>query len=135
MGRPEEDAMSRMLRPLIGALGSGAAMLLLGAISARGAEIVVAEGLDTLHQAVAAANPGDTLVLPPGLYEVTHTVLIDKSLTLKGSSKNAKDAHIAAVDAEEFNFEEGMFTDPLDRGHILFATGGAGKVSFANFTV
>jgi hypothetical protein len=105
------------------------------AAPASGADIVVAEGVDTIHAAVAQAAPGDTLVLSKGLYEVTHTVLIDKSLTIRGATTNLREVHIVAVDAEEFNFEEALFTDPLDRGHIFFVTAGAASVSFSYFTV
>src|SRR5262245_58325930 len=103
-------------------------LMLVGAASGA-SQILVEEGVDTLHDAVAQAAPGDTLVLRPGLYEVTHTVLIDKDLTIRGSTTNPADAHVVAVDADEFNFQESEppFDVETNRGHIFFV--GAGKVS------
>lgn len=103
--------------------------------TAWGAEIIVEEGEDTLKAAVAQASPGDTLLLSPGLYELGSTVVIDKSLTIKGATSNPAEVHIVGVDAEEFNFDELQFPDPLDRGHLLFVTGGAHKVTFKYFTI
>src|SRR5262245_45069283 len=109
-------------------------LILVGAASGA-SQILVEEGVDTLHDAVAQASPGDTLVLRPVLYEVTHTVLIDKDLTIRGSTTNPADAHVVAVDADEFNFQESEppFDVETNRGHIFIV--GAGKVSFAYLTV
>src|SRR5215510_14568680 len=85
------------------AAGAGASLLLSSAAPA--AEIVVQEGDDTIHPAVAAAAPGDTLVLQPGFYLLTHTVVIDKDLATGGATKNRADVHIAGADADEFNRE------------------------------
>jgi len=115
------------------AAGAGASLLLSSAAPA--AEIVVQEGDDTLHAAVEAAAPGDTLVLQPGFYLLTHTVVIDKSLTIKGATKNRADVHIVGADADEFNLEPEKFENPLDWGHLLFVTDGAAKVSFSYFTI
>jgi hypothetical protein len=93
----------------------------------------VEPGEDTLHDAVEEAEPGDTLLLQPGVYELTHTVLIDKDLTIRGVTERREDVHI--VGTEEFDFQEDVFTDPLDWGHLLFATSGAAKVSFSYFTI
>src|SRR5262245_29368387 len=111
-------------------------LILVGAASGA-SQILVEEGVDTLHDAVAQASPGDTLVLRPGLYEVTHTVLIDKDLTIRGSTKDPADAHVVAVDADEFNFQESEppFDVETNRGHIFFVNAGATKVSFAYLTV
>ena len=103
--------------------------------TALGATIYVEPGRDTLKDAVAQADPGDKLKLEPGLYEVSSTVIIDKDLTIKGETGDREDVHIVAVEAEEFNFEELRYPDPLDRGHIFFITGGAQKVSFRYFTI
>lgn len=97
--------------------------------------IVVEEGVDTLHAAVAAASPGDTLQLEPGLYEITHTVVIDKSLTIAGASGHMEDVHIAAINAEEFDFQVLEFPNILDRGHILFVKAPAAWVYFHDFTI
>jgi hypothetical protein len=99
-----------------------------------GLEIVVQPGVDTLKEAVANAHPQAVLVLEPGIYLATSTVLIDKDLTIRGATQFREDVHIVAVDKEEFNFEELKF-DPLDRGHIIFVTDGARKVKFRHFTI
>lgn len=108
---------------------------LLGSGSKGRAVIVVEEGEDTLHAAVAAANAGDVLLLRPGLYEVSHTVVIDKDLTIRGATHNPEDVHIAAIDGDEFDFEVLEFPDILDRGHIFFARPGAREVAFGYFTI
>jgi hypothetical protein len=100
-----------------------------------GVDIIVHAGVDTIKDAVALANPGDRLLLQPGVHRVTSTVLIDRDLSIEGATKHAEDVHIVAVDADEFNFEELKFEDRLDRGHMLFATEGASKVSFRYFTI
>ena len=103
--------------------------------TALGGTIYVEPGIDTLKDAVAQADPGDKLKLKPGLYEVSSTVVIDKDLTIKGRTEDREDVHIVAVEAEQFDFEELKFPDPLDRGHILFITDGAQEVSFRYFTI
>jgi hypothetical protein len=100
-----------------------------------GTRILVEEGVDTIHTAVEQASPGDTLVLFPGLYEVTHTVLIDKDLVIKGATKRPQDVHIAAINAEDFDFEDAIYEHILDRGHIFFVNDGAKSVSFKYFTI
>jgi hypothetical protein len=126
---------------LLGSLGDpgGGSAVAAGTTAAKapaGAVIVVSEGQDTLHAAVALANPGDTLVLQPGVYELSRTVVIDKDLTIQGATNRASDVHIVGMDAEEeFDFEFDKFPDPLDWGHLLFVTSGAQKVSFSNFTI
>jgi len=114
------------LEPLAGVTSSN---------SSNGAVIVVEEGEDTLHAAVAAASPGDTLLLRPGLYEVTHTVVIDKDLTIRGATQDPEDVHIVAIDGEEFDFQVLEFPSVLDRGHIFFARPGARKVAFGYVTI
>lgn len=96
---------------------------------------VVEPGEDTLADAVAEAEPGDTLELQPGLYLVTSTIVIDKDLTIRGATHHPEDVHIAAVGAEEFDFQPAEFPDPLDQGHILFVTSGAQHVRFRYFTI
>jgi hypothetical protein len=111
-------------------------LLLVGALSPAGAaEIIVEEGEDTLKDAVAAASPGDTLILEPGLYEVNSTVLIDKDLTIIGATSDPADVHIIAASADEFDFQPAVFTDPLDQGHMLFITSGATSVFLGYFTI
>jgi hypothetical protein len=111
------------------------ALLVVGPGTALGGTVDVEPGRDTLKDAVAQADPGDKLKLAPGLYVVTSTVVIDKDLSIRGGTSDREDVHIVAVEAEEFNFEESKFTDPLDRGHIFFITDGAQKVSFRYFTI
>jgi hypothetical protein len=111
------------------------ALLAAGPGTALGRTTHVEPGRDTLKDAVAQASPGDTLRLSAGLYQVTSTVVIDKDLTIEGRIRDRRAVHIAAVEAEEFNFEELKFPDPLDRGHILFVTDGAQNVTFRYFTI
>jgi hypothetical protein len=89
----------------------------------KGTTITVYPGLDALQEAVNAANPGDTLVLKPGLYLVSDTVEIDKDLTIKGSSSNADRVHIASV-------KDNFFGDD-----IFSVLHEVETISFANFTV
>jgi hypothetical protein len=134
----EEEIVRRTRRPvaaLMGVMGGMGTLLILGAVPAAGAQISVEAGENTLQDAVAQANPGDTLVLEPGLYQVSSTVLIDKDLTIKGATKHPEDVHIVAVDADDFDFQPAVFPDVLDQGHIFFANAGARKVSFSYFTV
>ena len=132
--REDEEAVVKVRR-LIAALIGGTASLLLGAIPSSGANIQVSEGLDTIHAAVAQASPGDTLVLAPGLYEISSTVLIDKDLIITGGTTNPADVHIVAIDGEEFNFQESVFVDPLDRGHIFFVKEPTQSITFRYLTV
>jgi hypothetical protein len=96
---------------------------------------LVEPGDDTLHDAVRDAEPGDTLVLEPGLYVLTHTVLIEKDLTIRGATRHREDVHIVA--AEEFELiTEGIDPDnPLDWGHLLFVRAPAETVSLRYFTI
>ena len=98
-------------------------------------EIAVEEGGDTLHDAVEAANPGDVLVLEPGLYVLTHSVVIDKDLTIRGATGKPADVHIVGAPADEFDLQPDLFPEPLDWGHLLFVTEGAKKVYFRGFTI
>jgi hypothetical protein len=120
---------------LVGSVASLAAALVVGTPAGAQTEIPVEEGTDTLHEAVAAASPGDTLVLAPGLYEITHTVVIDKSLTIRGETGHQEDVHIAAVSADEFDFQVLEFPDILDRGHILFVRAPAQWILLSDFTI
>jgi len=53
------------------------------------ATITVNPGTGTLEAAVSSASPGDTLFLNPGTYIVTAQIILDKNLTLVGSSKES----------------------------------------------
>jgi hypothetical protein len=100
--------------------------------------ITVEPGEDTLHDAVEEAEPGDTLVLEPGLYVLTHTVLIEKDLTIRGATEDREDVHIAGA-SEDFDFEPEIFGDLVEDvvnwGHLLFVRAPAEKVSFSYFTI
>jgi hypothetical protein len=91
---------------------------------ALGSSIYVQPGTDTIHAAVASASAGDAIRLTDGEYIITRTVVIDKNLTIRGDSADRTLVHIAAIDSEEFNFEGNnpLFSDPLDRGHMFFVT-------------
>jgi hypothetical protein len=106
-----------------------------GASAPAVAKIVVEEGEDTLHDAVEAANPGDVLVLEPGLYVLTHTVLIDKDLTIRGATGKAEDVHIVGAPADEFDLQVGEVPEPLDWGHLLFVTDDVETIVFRDFTI
>jgi hypothetical protein len=85
--------------------------------------ITVYPGLDTIQAAVHDAEPGDTLVLKPGLYLISDTIEIDKVLTIKGHSSNADKVHVVPV-------MEGFSGDD-----VFSVLTGAEKVSFSNLTV
>jgi hypothetical protein len=58
------------------------------AAPARAAEIEVSPGPTTLGEAIVLADPGDTIVLPPGEYLLTEgEALQEKNLTLKGAGE------------------------------------------------
>lgn len=103
------------------------------------AEIPVEPGEDTLHDAVEEANPGDVLVLEPGVYLLTHTVLIDKDLTIRGATGKREDVHIAGALADDFDFQPEIFGDAIEDlpkwGHLLFVTDDVEKVLFRDFTI
>jgi hypothetical protein len=104
-------------------------------VLAKDPPIVVEPGEDTLHDAVEEAESGDTLLLEPGLYVLTHTVLIEKDLTIKGASGHTEDVNIVAV-AEDFDLLEGIGdADPLDWGHLLFVRAPAEKIVLKDFTI
>lgn len=65
--------------------------LLWPAIGAAAATLEVAAGADGLRQAIAAAAPGDKLVVGPGVHD--GPVTIDKPLTLEGRPAAIVDAH------------------------------------------
>ena len=77
------------LRAGLMALAAGMAIAALPAVARAGDVVVVTT---TIQAAVDAANPGDTVVVPPGEY--TECVVVDKdNLTIQGS-------HGAVLDAE-----------------------------------
>lgn len=51
----------------------------------------VAPGDDTLVNAIAAARPGDVLMLAPGNYAVEQTIPLDKPITLRGAGANGEE--------------------------------------------
>jgi len=87
------------------------------------ASITVLPGLDTIPAAVAAANDGDTLVLKPGMYQVSRTVEISENLTIKAFSSDPSKVNVSPVSS-------GFVGD-----HIFSALPAADNVTFANFTV
>lgn len=128
------ESSRNRIRTLLAGLSSS----LLVAAAAAADDIYVEPGEDTLQDAIDEAEPGDRLLLKSGLYTVTSTVFIDKSLIIRGATERASDVHIAAVDADEFDFDFGNpeFENPIkDVGHILFVTDGAEKVILGHFTV
>jgi hypothetical protein len=56
--------------------------------------VTVLQQDDNIAAAVAAASPGDTILLKPGIYTVDEDIVIDKSLTLKGFTLNAANVQI-----------------------------------------
>jgi len=87
------------------------------------ATIVAYPGLDTIQDAVAAAVPGDTICLRPGVYEISDTIVIDENLNIKGITTRA-DKVLIVPDAELFLGD-----------HIFSVLPDAERVSFANLTV
>jgi hypothetical protein len=121
--------------------GTGALLLLVAAdagaqiVPVEDPPIVVEPGEDTLHDAVEEAESGDTLLLEPGLYVLTHTVLIEKDLTILGASGHTEDVNIVGV-VEDFDLLEGIGdANPLDWGHLLFIRAPAATVFLKDFTI
>jgi len=86
------------------------------------ATIVAYPGVDTIQGAVAVANPGDTILLKPGVYEITDTIEIAESLTIKGATTRA-DKVLIVPDAE-------LFVGT----HIFSVLPSAEQITFANLT-
>jgi hypothetical protein len=64
-------------------------MIAAAAASASAAEIEVASGPPTLSEAIVLAEPGDTIVLPPGRHALTvGDILEEKDLTLRGAGED-----------------------------------------------
>lgn len=79
-------------RPVRTGVGAAlAALLLLASAAAPAATLEVAAGGDRLRQAVVAAQPGDVLVLAPGVHD--GPVAIDRALTLEGKPGAIIDGH------------------------------------------
>jgi hypothetical protein len=111
-------------------------MLLLtaGARTAEGDAIEVEPGVGTLQEAVADAEDGDTLVLQEGVYVVCDTIVIDKSLTIKGEEQGAK--HVVIVPGDEDACSAaGCNADCFDEGHILFFNEEAEYIVLKDFSV
>ena len=71
------------------------------ALPARATELTVARegGYKTIHEAVNAANPGDTITVSPGTF--AENVLVDKPLTIRSSSGASLTTIEAAVPAKD----------------------------------
>lgn len=67
-----------------------AGLVLAGASSAWAADIRIEAGADRLRQAILVANPGDRLVLAPGVHR--GPVVVEKALTLEGEPGAVVDA-------------------------------------------
>lgn len=79
--------MKKIKSIIIGILLIISILAIINPVSA--ATINVNPGTGTLQDAVASASSGDTLFLNPGTYIVTSQIILDKNLTLVGSSKEA----------------------------------------------
>jgi nitrous oxidase accessory protein len=71
-------------RRALGAVTGAAALVLSGPVATRAAELVVGEGFPTITAAVAAAQHGDTVVVPAGVHREHPT--LDRAIRLVGRS-------------------------------------------------
>jgi nitrous oxidase accessory protein len=79
-------------RPTHGRIAAtAAALLLLASAAAPAATLQVAAGGDWLRQAVAASEPGDVLMLAPGVHD--GPITIDHALTIEGEPGAIIDGH------------------------------------------
>ena len=97
--------------------------------------IPVLPGLDTLLEAVDEADPGDTLVLKPGVFQLSETVEIDKDLRIVGSSSHADKVHIIPVADDYLGPGTGFEGEHLLSVVDTLIDDEIHKVFFVNFTV
>jgi len=96
----------------------GALLAIALAAPAVGAEIEVPPGPSSLSEAIIVADPGDTIVLPAGVYLLTEgDVLEDKDLTLRGAGED-ETIVIPSGGGEAFD-DPGVTTEALTEGHPL----------------
>ena len=79
-----KDAWSNTGTPAAGAAAGLALFVLMGAAALSQSAGAAAQGA-TIGDLIAAASPGDTVVVPPGTYR--ENVVIDKSITLVGEGR------------------------------------------------
>jgi len=65
----------------------GIILSIVNPVMANSATIYVPDTYDTIQKAVNAANPGDTIIVRPGIHR--ENVLVNKTLTLIGQDRNA----------------------------------------------
>jgi parallel beta-helix repeat protein len=67
--------------------GTGITPSIVQSVTAKSSTIYVPDIYDTIQKAVNAANPGDTIIVRPGIY--SENVFLNKTLTLIGEDRNA----------------------------------------------
>ena len=102
-------------------------------VTANSATIYVPDSYDTIQGAVNAANPGDTIIVRPGIY--TENVFLNKSLTLIGEDRNAtiisgghsrSVIHVVSPNVVIMNFTiRNSGNNPDDSGILLFEAANA----------
>jgi parallel beta-helix repeat protein len=99
-------------------------------VMANSATIYVPDRYDTIQEAVNAANPGDTIIVRPGIY--SENVFLNKTLTLIGEDRNAtiingrglgNVIHVVSSDTAIMNFTvHNSGNNPDDSGILLFGS-------------
>lgn len=94
------------------------------------ATIYVPDGYSTIQEAVDAANPGDVIIVRPGIY--SENVFLNKTVTLIGEDRNAtiidggrsrNVIHVVFSNVVIMNFTvQNSGDNPDDSGILLFAT-------------
>lgn len=108
--------------------GSGITPTLMQQVMADSATIYVPDRYSTIQEAVNAANPGDTVIVRPGIY--SENVFLNKTLTLIGEDRNAtiingggsgNVIHVVSPNIAIMNFTvHNGGNNPDDSGILLF---------------
>lgn len=102
----------------------GAAVALVAAAPAAAETIDVTPGTNKLGAAVAAADPGDELVLAPGGYAEAPVTVTDADITIRGAARGVVIAGTAAGDVIRFAAK-----GTLARATVLNLAGGGAAVA------
>ncbi|WP_413585456.1 nitrous oxide reductase family maturation protein NosD [Bdellovibrio sp. HCB274] len=69
-----------------------------------------------LNDAIAAASPGDTIEMDPGVYTVTEQITVDKSLTIRGRGAVISTATGIMISGNDVNLEDLTIRDSTSYG-------------------